>query len=149
MSIEILTVSLSDESIDRIVTALHARIQHPQTVTQSEPPSPNFSQSAEPSGFQQQPDPWQNGSSIPPAQPQMYQPTPSSQVQPQYQQPQGPPPAVQQGPPDRYCAHGKMRYVPAGTYKSGPRMGQPRGAFYGCPTERGTPGQCAIQPVNG
>ena len=163
MSIEILSVSLSEESVEKLADAVTARLAarygYPSAATQSEPPSPNFSQSAEPSGFQQQPDPWQNGTA---PQQQPYQPTPSSQIQPQYQGApqqsqltptaqvmtgyQGPPPAVQQGPPDRYCTHGKMRLVPAGTYQSGPRTGQPRAAFYGCSLQRGDPNQC--KPVN-
>ena len=155
MSIEILTVSLSDESMEALAELIYARLQNGgmvmnagRVVTQSEPPSPNFPQSAEPSGFQAQPDPWQNGAGAPPVQqPQL---SPTAQVMTGYQAPpqqyQGPPPAVQQGPPDRYCTHGKMRYVPAGVYQSGPRTGQPRAAFYGCSLQRGDPNQC--KPVN-
>jgi hypothetical protein len=142
VSIEILTVSLSDESIQRVAEEIHRRITQQPATTSSNPPSPQTPQDAERPGFQQQGDPWLNQNPTPPAQQQQYQPTPSSQTQPQYQPPQQPP-AVQQGPPKRFCPHGEMRFVPAGTTQQGKQYN----AFYGCPLPRGDVNQCKSQYV--
>ena len=125
MSIEILTVSLSDESIDRIVTALHARMQHPQvTITQSNPPSAQNPQSAESPGFQQEADPWQNGG-VPQTAPPQPQPSyqPPAQVQPQ--QAPGTTPV---------CAHGPKKWVPPGFSQTTQKSYQ---GFWACPAPRG------------
>jgi hypothetical protein len=130
MAIEILTVSLSDESIEAVarrvaeIVRVDAGIDQPgvdRMVTQSNPPSSQNLQGAERSGFQQNSDPWLDS--------------------PDSQQRQ----AQTQGPPDRYCTHGKMRYVPAGVSASG----RSYGAFYGCPLPRGDANQCKSQRVNG
>lgn len=45
------------------------------------------------------------------------------------------------GPP--VCAHGPMRYVPAGRS----RNGKPYSAFYGCPADRNDPNRCKTVPA--
>lgn len=72
-----------------------------------------------------QPDPWQ-ASPVTPASYPAGAPTPVST-------PQGgvAPTTGQAGP---VCAHGPMRFVPAGFSKS---TGKPYAAFYGCPAPRG------------
>ena len=146
MAIEILTVSLSDESIQRVADLVTGKVlsimQGGLATTDGNPPSPQTPQDAERQGFQPQGDPWLNQNPTPPAQQQQYQPTPSSQQQPQYQPPQQPP-AVQQGPPKRFCPHGEMRFVPAGTTQQGKQYN----AFYGCPLQRGDVNQCKSQYV--
>ena len=133
MAVEILTVSLSDESIGRLAMHIASLLKAPVPTTDSNPPSPEFPQSAEPSGFSQQPDPWQNRVGTPPSQ-QNY----PQQAPPQQQYQQGSPPAVQQGPPQRFCPHGEMRFVPAGTNS----QGKSYNAVYGCTLQRGDPNQC-------
>jgi hypothetical protein len=141
VSVEILSVSLSDDSIEKLAQRLHQLVTSGGSVTQSNPPSSQNPQPAEQAGFQQPADPWADQAPAP----QQQQQWPSQQPQQQQYQQQGPPPAVQQGPPERYCPHGKMRFVPAGTSA----QGKPYGAFYGCPLERGNPNQCRSQRVNG
>ena len=137
MSVEILTVSLSDESINNIAEAVIRRIQAigGAAATQSNPPVAQTPQPAEPSGFQPQADPWTNPA---PAQaaPQATQPAPQSPAQ-QYQPPA--PQQPQQAVQTPTCAHGPMRYVPAGFSQS---TGRAYGAFWGCPAPRGAPDKC-------
>lgn len=133
MSVEILSVSLSDESIERIAQRV-AQLTGGVPVTQSNPPSPQTTQPAESPGFQPQgQDPWDSATPAnqwqPHAQPQQQAP------QQQYQAP--PQQAYQQQGQAPVCAHGPMRFVQAGVSGSG----KPYGAFWGCSAPRG-PGQC-------
>jgi hypothetical protein len=148
VSIEILTVSLSDESIQRVAEEIHRRITQQPATTVSNPPSPQTPQDAERSGFQQQGDPWLNQNPTPPVQQQQaaahgYVQQQYSQQAPPQSQPQQQVPAVQQGPPKRFCPHGEMRFIPAGTTQQGKQYS----AFYGCPLPRGDVNQCKAQYV--
>lgn len=120
MAVEILSVSLSDESIERLaqeVLRLMVNSNKADLATQSNPPSSQTSQGAERSGFQASDDPWLN--------------SPDAQEQR---------PAVEQeqAPPRKFCKHGEMRFIPAGVSGNGKRYN----AFYGCSLERGNPDQC-------
>lgn len=115
MAIEILSVSLSEESVARIADAVAAQLLPAQrATTHSNPPSAQNPQPAERPGFQQESDPWLD--------------SPDSQQRP----------AVETGPAEKHCRHGKMRFVEAGVSASGRKYN----AFYGCPLERGNPDQC-------
>ena len=112
MSIEILSIDLNDATIEKLADAVARRLGS-QTVTQSNPPSAET-----PSGGNAglQPgvaDPW--GTTQPQQQP----------VQQPAQQPSAAGPS---------CAHGPMRFVPAGFSKS---TGKAYQAFWGCPASRG------------
>src|SRR5690348_10270942 len=140
LAVEILTIDLSDESVQRIAAEVHRLITQAPSATQSNPPSPQYPQSAEPSGFQQQADPWLNQNPSPPQQQFGPPPAPTTSqgVTAYPQQPTQPQPAVQQAPPERFCPYGKMRFVPAGTNN----QGRAYNAFYGCPLPRGDANQC-------
>jgi len=141
VSVEILSVSLSDESVEALAQRL-AQLLGAPPVTQSNPPAAQTPQPAASPESGEPADPWQN------QQAQQYQPQPQ-----QYQQQAPPPQQYQQAPPAQQgqqynaqvptCAHGPMRYVPGGTIKSGPRAGQSYPPFYGCQLPKGAPGKCA------
>lgn len=144
MSVEILSVSLSDESVERLAQRV-AQLVGGQPATHSNPPSSQNPQDAAGPASGGNDDPWQNQ---PPAQNQQQGQYMGQQGQWQQQpvQQQSPPPQQQtqqynvQGPT---CAHGAMRYVPSGVIKSGPRQGQTFPAFYGCPLPKGAQGKCS------
>ena len=122
MSVEILSVSLDDETIEKLATAVASRLggsgtNNPETGT------PDPSPPAEP-----QDDPWAGTNA---------QAAPQAQTQQQ-------PAQAQRGPTVPSCIHGEMRYVPGGFSRSN---NKPYAAFYGCPTPRGTPNQCKSQPA--
>jgi hypothetical protein len=107
MAIEILSVGLEDETIQKLADAVVSRLGG-NSATQSNPPTPN-SQSPQSTGSQnQEEDPWLSS-------------------------PQGQQEQAQQNNVPR-CQHGEMRFVPAGYSKNG---GKPYDAFYGCPAPRG------------
>lgn len=116
MSVEILTVSLSDESVEKLAyrtaVLLHERMGGNQSTTHSNPPSQN-SHSTQ-SGPNYDDDPWAGTNATPPP----------SQGQ-QQQQSNAP-----------RCAHGEMRYVPAGFSQS---TGRSYDAFWGCSGPRNLP----------
>jgi hypothetical protein len=80
------------------------------------------------------------------AQPQQdpWLPPQNAQAQPQTQQSYAPPAPqqMQQGPP--MCAHGPMRYVPAGFSQ---RTNKAYAAFYGCQAAQGDPNKCKSVPA--
>lgn len=124
MSVEILTVSLSDESIEKLAQRLWEIGTGNGAVTLSNPPSPQTPQGAEQPGFQQGPPPSQNSAPDPWTQPQA--------PQQQYQQP------AQQAQPQQgqvpTCAHGPKRWVPPGFSQN---TGKSYPGFYACPAPRG------------
>lgn len=123
MAVEILTVSLSDESIEAVAKRVaqimggHITLVSGETVTQSNPPSSQNPQSAERSGFQpegrapQNNDPWED-------------------QQPQQRQPQQ---NDQEGPPTCNCGQPK-RWVPPGFSQNSGKSYQ---GFWACPQPRG------------
>lgn len=118
MAVEILTVSLSDESIETLANRIAYILNGPSPTTLSNPPSSETTQGAERSGFQPNDDPWLN--------------SPDSQEQ------QRPAVEQEQGPPKKFCKHGEMRFIPAGVSGNGKKYN----AFYGCTLQRGDPDQC-------
>jgi hypothetical protein len=153
VAVEILTVSLSDESIEKVAAAV-ARMLGNQPVAQSNPPAPE-TQRTQSGGFQQgQADPWVGDA---PA-------DQGAQPQPNYQQPyvnaqgtqaspypgqQGPPPNQQNGYQQQgqtpTCNHGAMKYVPAGFSRS---TNKAYNAFWGCPAPRGAQDKCRSVPAS-
>lgn len=128
MAVEIFTVSLSDESIQGIAREVW-RMVGDKLATESNPPSAQTPQPAASPASAEQGDPWQN--QAPPPQSQGSQPQP-------YQQSQ------QQNAQVPTCAHGPMRYVPAGVSQS---TGRAYPAFYGCQLPRGAQGKCQSVPA--
>lgn len=124
MAVEILTVSLSDESILRLADAVAQRLGN-QATTESNYPSPEPQGAPSAPVSQGQPDPW-SGQQAPPQQ----------QQAPVQQQP------AAGGPPT--CRHGVMRFVPAGFSQS---TGRAYPAFYGCQAARGAPDKCRSVPA--
>lgn len=110
MAVEILTVSLSEDSIELLARAV-ARHMGDRATTQSNPPSSQNPQGAERSGFRQESrapqndDPWEDT--------------------PQHEQGQEQP---------RFCAHGEMTYFPPGYSKT---KNKAYGASFRCPQTRG------------
>jgi hypothetical protein len=144
VSVEILSVHLSDESIERLALAVaNILAGGDRPTTQSNPGSSQNPQDANGPGSGGQGDPWlnQNG---------------GQQQQGQYQgQQQG-----QQGPGQQYqgqqnqgfqgqgqqqqggghnCAHGPMAFVPAGTNRN---TNEPYNQYWKCPLPRGAQGRC-------
>jgi hypothetical protein len=165
VAVEILTVSLSDESIEKVAAAV-ARMLGNQPVAQSNPPAPE-TQRTQSGGFQQgQADPWvgdapadtgqwpQGGpqaSGNIPHQGQQFGPPPTpttSQGVTAYPQ-QGPPPNQQNGYQQQgqtpTCNHGAMKYVPAGFSRS---TNKAYNAFWGCPAPRGAQDKCRSVPAS-
>lgn len=139
MAVEILSVSLSDESIEKIanrVAMLLTASEGNYPGTQSNHPSSETHRTQSGGVSQGQADPW---TGAPPADtgqwPQQGQAVPSSPQSGYQGQQQGPPPQQEnQAPQAPRCLHGEMRYVPAGFSKSSGKAYQ---AFYGCPAPRG------------
>lgn len=150
MSVEILSVSLSQESIEAVaqrVAQLLGQGQWP--TTGSNPGSSQNPQDAAGPGSQQGGDPWMNGGGAPP------------QGQGQYQGQQNQGYQGQQGNGQRYqggqqnqgqyqgggqqqqgghnCAHGQMIFQPAGVNRN---TNEPYDAYYKCPLQRGAQGRC-------
>lgn len=119
MSVEILSVSLDDETIEKLSQRVAQLVGAPATGLRPEP------QEAAPPP---QDDPWAGTNA---------QAAPQAQTQQQ-------PAQAQRGPTVPSCIHGEMRYVPGGFSRSN---NKPYAAFYGCPTPRGTPNQCKSQPA--
>jgi hypothetical protein len=117
VAVEILSVSLSEDSVSAIADRVAQLIGGVRAITESSHPSSETTQSAERSGFQQPADPWLDS---PDAQPERHEPPATTE------------------PAERHCRHGKMRYVKAGVSANGRKYN----AFYGCPLERGNPDQC-------
>lgn len=131
MAVEILTVSLSDDSVERLaqrVAQLMDTAGSPTPTAQSQGPAQSAPQAdpwtgPEPSDIGQ----WPQGGQQQAAPQQSYQ-APQQQQYPQAQQGNGP-----------TCNHGPMRYVPAGFSQS---SGKAYGAFWGCTAPRGAPDKC-------
>lgn len=123
MSVEILSVSLDDETIEKLADAVSARMSGQVGVYQE-----NVAATASRPPEQPQDDPWAGTNA---------QAAPQAQTQQQ-------PAQAQRGPTVPSCIHGEMRYVPGGFSRSN---NKPYAAFYGCPTPRGTPNQCKSQPA--
>lgn len=87
-------------------------------VTGSNPPSSQPPQSAEAPASQSEADPWETATPTPPVQT-----------------------GVSQTP---RCAHGEMRYVPAGVSQ---RTNRAYKAFWACDTPQGTPNKCKSVPA--
>jgi hypothetical protein len=134
--IEILSVSLSPESVEALaqrVAQLLGQGQRP--TTESNPGSSQNPQGANGPGSGGQGDPWMNQNG-------------GQQQQGQYQgQQQG-----QQGPGQQFqgqsqgqqqgghnCAHGPMAFVPAGTNRN---TNEPYNQYWKCPLQRGAQGRC-------
>jgi hypothetical protein len=114
VSVEILSVTLSPESIEALaqrVAQLLGQGQWP--TTESNPGSSQNPQGANGPGSGQQGDPWMNQNGGQQQQAQQYQGPPNNQQQ--YQQ--GPPQGQQQGG-GHNCAHGAMAFVPAGVNRN-------------------------------
>jgi hypothetical protein len=124
MAVEILTVSLSDESIEKIALRVSSMLNADRPVTQSNPPSPQNPQSAERSGFQQEAGGWGN---------------PAPQQTQQAPPPQAPPQQGQDGLPTCQCGQ-PMRWVAPGFSQN---SGKAYNGFYACPKPRGQ--QCPRQ----
>lgn len=138
MSVEILSVSLSDESVEALAQRL-AQLLGGQSVTQSNPPSAQNPQPAASPESQGQGDPWLNGQ-----QGQQYQQgPPQGQGYQQGGYQQGPQQGGYQGQGQQQgganCAHGPMQFVPAGTNRN---TNEPYSAYYKCPLQRGAQGRC-------
>ena len=121
MSIEILTVSLSDESIQRVAERVAellngSPVHNNRSTTQSNPPSSQNPQGAERSGFQQEARAPQNAD-------------PWDDPQPAQNQPQN----DQEGPPTCNCGQPK-RWVPPGFSQN---SGKAYKGFWACPQPRG------------
>jgi hypothetical protein len=132
--IEILSVSLSDESIVAIAERVAMLLDKGnRPTTQSNPGSSQNPQDANGPGSGGQGDPWMNG--------QQGQANPAIQqgyVQPQGQQyQQGQPQGQQQG--GHNCAHGPMTFVPAGVNRN---TNEPYNQYWKCPLQRGAQGRC-------
>jgi hypothetical protein len=129
MSVEILSVNLSNETIEALaerVAALLDRGNRP--TTQSNPPPPQNPQDAGSPEPGQPADPWGNGNN--------QQGQGQQNNQGQYNGPQNTQNNQQQG---HNCAHGSMRFVPAGKNRN---TGESYGAYYACPLDRGLQGRC-------
>lgn len=132
MAVEILTVSLSDESIQEIARQVFNLVNRKvQAVTQSNPPSSQNPQDAGAPVSGQQGDPWLNSGG-------QYLPQPTQQNGQQYQQGY-----VQQQAPQpqggHNCAHGPMTFVPAGVNRN---TNEPYSQYWKCPLQRGAQGRC-------
>lgn len=120
MALTILTVSLDDASIEAVAQRVVQLWGNPQPAPQAAPATPPAQPAAPPAAPPQpQADPWAPG-----AQPQ--------------------PPAAPAAPAAPTtaaptCAHGPMRYVPAGFAQS---TGRAYAAFWGCPQPKGAPDKC-------
>jgi hypothetical protein len=120
MSVEILSVSLSDESIQALAIAVANRIGSHAQDAPSEAAQPPLD------------DPWAGTNT-----------SPTTSGAPGTSAPQQPAQS-HAGPVVPHCVHGEMRYVPGGFSKS---TGRAYEAFYGCNTPRGTPNQCkSVKP---
>src|SRR5215469_8436856 len=130
MAVEILTVSLSPETIDELAKRVAYLIQSGNhTTTQSNPPSAQTPQPAEAPASAPQADPWLNSAPQPQqAAPQAFA---GGQSAPQQYPVPAPQPHATQAPT---CAHGPMRYVAAGTAQTGRQYA----AFWGCPRPKGS-----------
>ena len=145
MSVEIMSVSLSDETIERLaqrIAQLAGQGQWP--TTQSNPGSSQNPQGAGGPGSQQGGDPWMNQGGAPSNQGQQnqgYQGQPNNGQQyqggqqNQYQGQQG----GQQQQGGQNCAHGPMIFQPAGVNRN---TQEPYDAYYKCPLQRGAQGRC-------
>lgn len=134
MAVEILSVSLSDESVEKVAQRV-AQLLGNQPGTLSNPPSSETHRTRSEGVSEGQADPWTGAA---PADngnwPQGGPPASGNVPHQNYQQAQPPPQQQNQGPPEPSCVHGTMRYVPAGFSKSSGKAYQ---AFYGCPAPRG------------
>jgi hypothetical protein len=146
VSVEILSVSLSPETIEQVAQRVAYLIAGGPTqagpapgAAQATPPAPP-APAAQNQG-QGDYDPWAGTNTAPQgAAPngQPYQQGQPSHYTPQGQQPpQQAPQAPQQGGP--VCAHGPMKYVPGGFSKS---TNRPYPAFWACTTPKGAPDKC-------
>jgi hypothetical protein len=134
VSVEILTVSLSDESIGRLAMQIASLLKGVAPTTQSNPPSSQNPQDANGPGSGGQGDPWLNQNGGQQQQAQQYQQGPPQGQQGQYQgQQQG----QQQG--GHNCAHGQMTFVPAGTNRN---TNEAYNQYWKCPLQRGAQGRC-------
>lgn len=134
MSVEILTVSLSDESVERIAQRV-AQLTAGGAASYSPVGSPGQTpQPAQSPGPSQQGDPWAN---TPVAAYSQQQAQPQQQYQQAPQQAPPQPTQYQQQGQAPVCAHGPMRFVQAGVSGSGKAYG----AFWGCSAPRGA-NQC-------
>lgn len=127
MSVEILTVSLSDESAEKVAQLVVARLKSAgyEPTTQSNPYSAQNPQDAEASGFQQSADPWEAATPAPPVQ----------TGQPQYQNQRRAPaaPGTMPSGDAPYCQHGQRRPIAAGVNQAGKSYGP----GWSCPAPRG------------
>jgi hypothetical protein len=118
MPVEILTVCLSEESIEavarHVALYLEKRNVGNQVTTQSNPGSSQNPQDANGPGSGQQGDPWLNQGGTPPQQGQQ-----------------------QQG--GQNCAHGAMMWQPPGTNRN---TGESYSGYWKCPLQRGAQGRC-------
>lgn len=148
MAVEILSVSLSDDSLEKLAQRV-AQLLGNQPSTQSNPPSPETHRTRSDGVSEGRPDPWvgnapaDNGQWPQGGQQQGQQANgPQGGYQGQQQQgyQQGPPPQREnQAPQAPQCMHGEMRFVPAGFSQSSKKA---YNAFYGCPAPRGAPDKC-------
>ncbi len=128
-----IVVKLDEADIDAIAHRVASLLSVPALTTESNPPTLQFPGAVGETGSPREPEA--------PVDPWSAQPAPSvvsAPVQPQPSAPTASPPG--DGPPS--CAHGPMKYVPPGIYKSGPHTGQPRGYFWACSTPQGAPDKC-------
>jgi hypothetical protein len=136
VSVEILTVHLSDESVQAIAELVAARlIHHNQPTTQSNPGSSQNPQGANGPGSGGQGDPWmnQNGGQQQQGQYQGQQQGQQAPGQYQGQQNQGFQGQGQQQGGGHNCAHGPMAFVPAGTNRN---TNEPYNQYWKCPLKR-------------
>jgi hypothetical protein len=139
MSVEILSVNLSNETIEALAERVAALLDRGnRTTTQSNPPSAQNPQGAGSPEPGQPADPWGNGN-VPQQAPQAPQaPVQQYQTAPPYS-PQQQPQNGQQDQRGFNCAHGSMRFVPAGKNRN---TGESYGAYYACGLDRGVQGRC-------
>jgi hypothetical protein len=145
VSVEILSVSLSPETIEQLAQRVAQLIgggQPVPTAPAAAPPQPTNAPAPQGQGDY---DPWAGTNTAGPAGhpgtpgagPSAAAP-PANQYQQPYQPPQQAPQAPQQGGP--VCAHGPMRFVPGGFSKS---TNRPYPAFWGCTAPKGAPDKCS------
>lgn len=118
MAVEILSVSLSDETIEGLANAVARLIRNQvlggsQPAAESNPPSSETHRTRRDGVSEGGADPWTGNAPPPPNNPQ---------------------PDPNQAPAAPRCEHGEMRFVKAGFSKN---SGKAYNAFYGCPAPRG------------
>lgn len=148
MSVQILSVALDDETIERLAQRVAAIMQGGQPVPTApaaappaQPPAPAAPAAPATSDY----DPWAGTNAAPAAAPGAYAaPATAAPAAAPGTYAAGPSAAAPPANGGPVCAHGPMRFVPAGFSKS---TGRAYGAFWGCPAPKGAPDKCGSVKV--